>query len=139
MTKSTKINLENTYVFISGPMTEYPLCNAEAFTRAHALCKLAGVKFAYNPGQLWLNEPRDMSDKRSHESYMQECLEELTRLKPNKQEPLYDYLIQLDNWEKSPGASVEAICAESIGIQCISEHDIYIPKRYKKILKSKKK
>lgn len=103
-----------TRVFLSGPMSGLENFNMNAFTAAHARLKKAGAEEVFDPILTWLNEPERTSRKRDHESYMLECLAELTRSDGGR--PYYDILAQLDGWQDSPGAAVEAAVAKSLGI-----------------------
>lgn len=109
--------------FLSGPMTGHKNYNERGFVSAHIKLKNAGAESVYNPILQWLCEPARVSDARDHESYMTECIQELSRTKEDGT-PYYDVLVQLDGWKRSEGARIEQIVAKSCGIQCVSIHDI---------------
>lgn len=112
-----------TNAFLSGPMTGYKNYNERKFIAAQIKLKNAGAEDVYNPILQWICEPLRVSETRDHESYMVECVQELSRTKEDGT-PYYDVLVQLDGWKRSDGARVEKIVAESCGIPCVSIHDI---------------
>ena len=105
-------------IFLSGPMTGYDDYNERGFIKAQILLKRLGVESVYSPIIQWICEPERISEKRSHESYMLECLHELTRYDDNGN-PHYDAVVQLDAWQDSEGARMEAEAAKACGIPLI--------------------
>jgi hypothetical protein len=110
-------------VFVSGPMTGRANYNERKFIQAQIKLRGLGAEHIYNPIMAWLSEPSRIADGRDHESYMTECLHELTRTRDDGM-PFYDVVVQLDGWKKSLGAKAEYIVAESCGIPCVSISDI---------------
>lgn len=109
-------------VFISGPMTGMTNYNAGAFAEAHAKLKLLGASGIYDPVQEWFRD----GEEYEHEEYVRRCLAELTgrRLFQDELRPRYDVLVQLPYWEDSPGAHLEAIVAEAIGMDVASIEEV---------------
>lgn len=105
-------------VFLSGPMTGYEHYNAQGFVEAQIRMKLLGAERVYNPISQWLGEPERISGTRGHESYMLECLHELTR-RDGCGKATYDMVVQLDGWEASEGARMEAEVARACGIPLV--------------------
>lgn len=110
-------------VFLSGPMTGYDDFNEREFVRAQICMKKLGVEFVYNPIMQWIYEPQRISERRDHESYMLECLHELTRT-DDYDRPYYHAVVQLDGWEGSEGAVAEDFVARACGIPRIAFADI---------------
>lgn len=110
-------------VFVSGPMTGYKDYNERAFMEAHIKLREAGAEHVYNPALQWVCEPLHISERRDHESYMLECIQELSRMAEDGT-PFYDAVIQIDGWQASDGAVMEEAVATSCGIPCVSIHDV---------------
>ena len=110
-------------VFLSGPMTGYDDFNEREFVRAQIFLKKLGVEFVYNPIMQWIYEPQRISVRRSHESYMLECIHELSRTE-SYERPYYHAVVQLDGWEGSEGAIAEDFVAKACGIPRFSFSDI---------------
>ena len=104
-------------VFLSGPMTGFENHNVAAFAEAHALLKIAGAKYVYNPAIAYLN-CESMYMKRSHGFFMRRCLHELTSVGLGDERPIYDFLVSLPGWQDSLGARTERTVAESCEIPC---------------------
>lgn len=119
MGKTQDVTVAGGRVFLSGPMTGYEDYNAMGFVKAQILVKRLGAAFVYNPIMQWICEPEDVSRGRGHESYMLECLHELTRMGEDGA-PFYSAVVQLDGWEASEGARAEAAVAETCGIMRVS-------------------
>lgn len=116
-------NVAGMNCFISGPMSGVENFNVGAFTDAHAKLKALEASDIYDPALEWLLEPLD--EQYEHEHYMLECIHELTRVDQNR-EPYYDYLVQLDDWDYSDGATTELVVADACGIEVISIHDVEV-------------
>lgn len=104
-------------VFLSGPMTGIANYNVEAFATAHAIVKECGAVSVYNPAIEYL---RNNFENMTHEQCMRECLRTLT--KPSlihDDEPFYDLMVQLPEWENSEGALTEFAVAQACGIECV--------------------
>lgn len=114
-------------VFLSGPMTGKELYNTPAFAEAHAICKLAGARKIFDPAEQWL---RSQEDEQDHTTYMRRCINELTQgLFNNMNGPMYErnkyeVLVQLEDWETSDGAVLEAQVAHACGIDVIGVRNI---------------
>lgn len=104
-------------VFISGPMTGIVHYNAPAFAEAHALCREAGAEQVFDPAYRWLMERPygEGAPEKTHEDYMRECINELTRERFGRG-PAYDVLLQLGGWRDSDGACCEYMVATRIGV-----------------------
>jgi hypothetical protein len=109
------MKLDGMNVFLSGPMSGYANWNADAFVKAHIALKEHHAEEVYDPFLQWLSEPDSVSSSRDHESYMVECLHELTRMDPCGK-PHYNLLVQLDGWRESEGAVAEHAAALACGI-----------------------
>lgn len=112
------MSVEGLNVFLSGPMTGYDDYNERGFVAAHIRLKKLGAEHVYDPILQWVCEPERISVVRSHESYMLECVQELSRMRDDG-EPYYDAVVQIDGWQASEGAKVEDIVAEACGIMRI--------------------
>ena len=112
--------LKGKRVFISGPMTGIEFKNAPAFARVHAALKERGVADVYDPSQEWLYE---RGEERCREYYMRKCLWHLVRMGSNE-DPMWDYIVMLDGWEESQGATIERQVAMACGIAVIEEREI---------------
>lgn len=117
------VDVSGKNVFISGPMTGYENYNERAFTTLHIRLKLLGAETVYNPILQWVCEPQRISEKRTHESYMLECVQEISRMRDDGS-PFYDMLVQLPGWRASEGARVEDVVAESCGIERVPAFDV---------------
>lgn len=122
--------LDRLNVFISGPMSDDPRNHICEFLDAHRRLNELGAAHVHDPAAQWVSEVSHGLDyDRSHEHYMRECVHELTRMGYGTHEgcewgfgdlpPYYDLLVQLDGWEKSMGARVEAEVAEACGIEVV--------------------
>lgn len=104
-------------VFISGPVSGMLDNNVAAFATAAYRLRRAGHE-AWSPvGSV----PAELS----HEQAMLMCLHELTRdsgtvpvyMGKPALKPHYKIMVQLDGWQKSLGAQVEAEVADACGIE----------------------
>ena len=111
-------NLVGRNVFLSGPMTGHEDCNIAGFTKAHLLVRRLGAADVFDQAQEWLSSSEAEANARSHESYMLECLHELTR-RDEDGNAYYDAVIQLPGWEASEGARMEESVAKACGIPVI--------------------
>lgn len=112
------MDLEGKRVFLSGPMTGREHFNVAAFATAHAIVKEHGARFVYNPAIQWLQERKEEAEGKTHEDYMLDCVNELTR-RDFRNKPYYDILVSLPDWYHSEGAAHERDVAEHCGIECI--------------------
>lgn len=104
-------------IFISGPVTGMPANNVAEFAIVAYTLREAGHQ-VYSPVE-------SIPAKCSHEQAMTMCLHELSRgareayACTNKVifEPWYDAMVQLDGWEDSDGAQLEAEVADACGIE----------------------
>ena len=109
------IDVENSFVFLAGPMTGIRNYNAGAFVDAHALMKEMRAACVYNPAIAWLQEPPCISDEKTHDDYLLQTIGELTK-HDELGERMYDLVVMLPGWEKSPGACTERDVALAVGI-----------------------
>lgn len=104
-------------VFISGPVSGMPDNNVAAFATAAYRLRKAGHE-VYSPVE---SVPPELS----HTQTMIMCLQELARdsgtvpvyMDKPVLKPLYKVMVQLDGWEESPGARLEAEVADACGIK----------------------
>lgn len=107
-------------IFISGPVTGMPFNNVAAFATAAYRLRQAGHQ-VYSPVE---SVPPELS----HSQAMLMCLQELTRdsgtvpvyMGKPVLKPRYEVMVQLDGWQHSFGAKVEARVADAIGINKLS-------------------
>lgn len=109
------IDVENSFVFLAGPMTGIRNYNAGAFVDAHALMKEMGAAHVYNPAIAWLQEPPFVSAEKAHSDYLLQTISELTKHDADG-ERMYDLVVILPGWDKSPGARTERDVALAVGI-----------------------
>lgn len=119
-------------VFLSGPMTGQSCYNVAAFAEAHHRLIELGAADVYDPAVEYLTDP-DPTHK-THEMYMQRCINELTRLSDvmtfeedgrlNRWSRSWDVLVSLPGWKDSEGARVEAEVAKAIGIEVCELGDV---------------
>jgi len=108
------IDIKNKSIFLSGPMSGIENYNVEAFCEAHAKLKKFNTGYVYNPAIAYLC----YGDKHmTHEHWMEKSIKELLAGIDGFK---YDYLIQLDGWEDSDGARLEAEVAGACGIKVVS-------------------
>lgn len=119
------MDLRGKRVFLSGPMTGLEHNNIAAFAVAHALAHESHAARVYNPAQMWANEPEGTYEDKTHEDYMLDCVNELTR-RDYRGKPTYDLLVSLPGWRESDGASHERDVAEHCGIPCVELDDLRI-------------
>lgn len=100
--------------FISGPMTDVELNNAPEFARVHAFLKEQGVDDVFDPVHSWLGE---RGREKSHQHYVNVCLLRLLNER-------WDYVVMLDGWEKSEGATLEHDVAVACGMNVIDVGDL---------------
>lgn len=104
-------------IFISGPVSGMPVNNVAMFATAAYKLRQAGHQ-VYSPVET-------IPAKCSHEQAMLVCLQELSRgdreayarMSKLFLEPWYDAMVQLDGWEDSDGARLEAEVADACGIK----------------------
>ena len=100
-------------VYIAGPMRGLPDKNREAFRTAE--------EYLLAKGHTVLN-PAVLPDGLSYQQYMSIDLAMLDAA---------DAVYLLKGWDKSPGASFEALCAHSTGLRLIKE---YTPPRRRMVI-----
>lgn len=104
-------------------MTGFENYNVAAFAEAHALLKIAGAKYVYNPAIAYLN-CESMYMKKSHGFFMRRCLHELTSVGLGNEKPKYDLLVSLPGWQDSLGATTERFVAEACEIPCLKLDEV---------------
>ena len=109
-------------VFLSGPMTGQSCYNVAAFAEAHHRLIELGAADVYDPAVEYLTDP-DPTHK-THEMYMQRCINELTRLSDVSWSRSWDVLVLLPGWKDSEGARVESEVAKAIGIEVCELGDV---------------
>lgn len=118
---SDKVDVRDKRCFISGPMSGLEHYNVTAFAEAHAILREAGAKWIYDPAVDWLVST---GDELGHSEYLRICIHEITRCMGMGRGQYYDYLVQLDGWEKSLGAKTEYEVAKACGIKVVSIKDV---------------
>lgn len=111
-------------IFISGPVSGMPDNNVAAFATAAYRLRQAGHE-VYSPVE-------SIPAKCSHEQAMLMCLRELSRVARGiydclavfSFEPWYDAMVQLDGWQHSNGARLEAEIADALGIKRASLREV---------------
>lgn len=111
-------------IFISGPVSGMPDNNVAAFATAAYRLRQAGHQ-VYSP-------MGDIPAKSKHEQAMLMCLHELSRgdreayacMNKLFLEPWYDAMVQLDGWEESDGAQLEAEVADALGIKRMTLNEV---------------
>lgn len=111
-------------IFISGPVSGMPANNVAAFATAAYWLRQAGHE-VYSPVE-------SVPAKCTHEQAMLMCLRELSRgargiydcLDEFPFEPWYDAMVQLDGWEDSAGAQLEAEVADALGIKRMTLYEV---------------
>lgn len=120
------MDLTGKRVFLSGPMTGQEHNNVSLFAAAYAIVKKElGASFVYSPAQAWLNERNEISEEKTHDMYMLDCIHELTR-RDYTGRPYYALLVSLPDWHRSDGAAHERDVAEHCGIPCIDLQDLIV-------------
>lgn len=118
---SDKVDVRDKRCFISGPMSGLEHYNVAAFAEAHAILREANAKTIYNPANSWLDS---RGPNLTHAQYLRQCIHELSAEDPVNYVAYYDYLVQLDGWEKSLGAKTEYEVAKACGIKVVSIKDV---------------
>lgn len=111
-------------IFISGPVSGMPANNVAAFATEAYWLRQAGHE-VYSPVE-------SVPAKCTHEQAMLMCLRELSRgargiydcLDEFSFEPWYDAMVQLDGWEDSAGAQLEAEVADALGIKRMTLYEV---------------
>lgn len=111
-------------IFISGPVSGMPDNNVAAFATAAYRLRQAGHQ-VYSPME-------DIPAKSKHEQAMLMFLHELSRgdreayacMNKLFLEPWYDAMVQLDGWEESDGAQLEAEVADALGIKRMTLNEV---------------
>ena len=113
------MNLKGKHVFLSGPITGIDEEESRiAFEAAERYAKNHGAELVYNPR-------KDLDGKDfTHKQCMGWTLSELTmgdveQVSSTNWANHYDVVLLLPGWMGSKGASVEAIVAQSIGIETV--------------------
>lgn len=101
-------------VYISGPMTGEPNLNFEAFEQAENKIKSLGFtvfnphKFEELQNEDFLNKIKSLNQNESWSEYMKI---DLVKMLQN-----CDFVLALNNWERSRGATIEIFLAKSLGL-----------------------
>lgn len=111
-------------IFIIGHVTGMPVNNVAEFAMVAYKLREAGHE-VYSPVE-------SIPAKCSHEQAMLMCLHELSRGTGAEYvgmgkvffEPWYDAMVQLDGWQHSNGARLEAQVADAIGIKRASLREV---------------
>lgn len=90
-------------VYVSGPMTGYPESNAPAFEQASQALREMGYSVC-NPV-----DTSDLLGELTHSQYLRFDFERVLEA---------DFVVALDGWEKSLGATAELLVATRIGTKC---------------------
>lgn len=98
-------------VFISGPIRGKPDYNKSAFFEAERTLEQMGHA-VWNPVKLHPRHPEDFTAL----DYLTVCYSMIDRS---------DMVVQLDGWQQSEGAMLEASYAESKGITVIEARDLW--------------
>lgn len=97
-------------VYVSGPMTGLPDFNRAEFSRVARGLRAGGALRVFDPSF-------GADGSKPHEAHMLRDLHELTSNMDGR--PYYDAIVQLDGWESSYGARVEAAVARACGIEAV--------------------
>ena len=93
-------------VYISGPMTGIEDFNRPAFDEMERALYDAGADYVFNPAA------QDRPEDWTWERHMQADLHELAG-------GGYSYIVMLDGWQRSTGATTERHLARVIGVQAV--------------------
>ena len=104
-------------IYISGPVSGMPDNNVAAFATAAYRLRQAGHE-VYSPVEF-------IPSRFSHQQAILMCLRELTRnsgavpagMGKHALKPRYEVMVQLDGWQESLGAQLEAEVADACGIE----------------------
>ena len=116
--------------FLSGPMSDDAHCHIADFIDEHKRLQALGIEHIYNPAFKWVGEMDSGMTEGTHEYYMRECINELTRPAFDRTgdgvrfDPYYDVLVQLHGWSYSEGAKLERDVALACGIRVVSIDEI---------------
>ena len=115
--------------FLSGPMSDDAHYHIADFIDAHRRLQALGVEHIFNPAFKWVGEMDKGIPEGTHEYYMRECINELTRpvfdsMEGARFRPYYDVLVQLHGWSYSEGAKLERDVALACGIRVVSIDEI---------------
>ena len=115
--------------FLSGPMSDDAHYHIADFIDAHRRLQALGVEHIFNPAFKWVGEMDKGIPEGTHEHYMRECINELTRpvfdsMEGARFRPHYDVLVQLHGWSYSEGAKLERDVALACGIRVVSIDEI---------------
>lgn len=116
--------------FLSGPMSDDAHCHVNDFIDAHRRLQALGIGYIFNPAFKWVREMDSGMTEGTHEYYVRECVNELTRPAFDRMEdgvrfrPYYDVLVQLHGWSYSKGARLERDVALACGIPVVSIDEI---------------
>lgn len=115
--------------FLSGPMSDDAHYHVIDFIDAHRRLQALGIECIFNPAFKWVGEMDKGMPEGTHEYYMRECINELTRPAFDNMDggvrfrPYYDVLVQLHGWSCSEGARLERDVALACGIRVVSIDD----------------
>ena len=121
------MNLTGKSVYLSGPMSGLDHNNVQGFARAHAIVRAAGAERVYDPADAWLSHPTDWDEQLTHEHYMLDSINTLTRHVQTIDGPfraLYDVVVLLPGWSQSAGARLEYEVARACGIRTLDLADV---------------
>lgn len=104
------MTLKDKNVFLSGPITGHD-SYMEDFAAAKRVCEEAGAAFVFNPATAWGHSDRP------GEWYMLRDLHRLTECAGN--DPVFDVVVQLPDWQESRGAMTEWVVATACGIPLV--------------------
>ena len=118
--------------FLSGPMSDDAHYHIADFIDAHRRLQALGMEHIFNPAFKWVGEMDKWIPEGTHEYYMRECINELTRPAFDRDRmedgdrfcPYYDVLVQLHGWSYSEGAKLERDVALACGIKVVSIDEI---------------
>lgn len=111
--------------FLSGPMSDDAHCHVNDFIDAHRRLQALGIGYIFNPAFKWVGEMDSGMTEGTHEYYVRECINELTRPMFDGMDggvrlsPYYDVLVQLHGWSYSKGARLERDVARACGIDVV--------------------
>lgn len=94
-------------VYIAGPMTGLPEHNYPAFFHMEKYLNSMGYNHVINPATI-----ANGDTTKEYSFYIRESLKLISKA---------EFVIFLDNWQKSKGARLEKHCADSMGIPCYDQ------------------
>ena len=109
----------NKHAFISGPITDMPNFNREAFDSVELELRKLGAATVFNPMRI---TPLYGHREQEHEAYMCQTLNELTswwRDDKGVVRRSVDCIVFLPGWTWSTGATYEYVVAKACGIDIV--------------------